>query len=238
MIIISRWHDYYDIGRSFGYDPQDVRYVRERKPIYYDRLKWEELCFRATPGIRKFDQSPHGTNKINYVWINPFLVVFCGKVYTGTQIIEAVPSSGPFRDYIKTYWYNYESFKQYLSKYQRLNWDWVNGSRWSTFKYSSFLGNIYDTESFRQKCIDEKVTILYSEPEHPADEERLVLNRELKNIDFQKVIPPYQAYQEIDMWVSGVLPQPDRPMLTVSDEVKIHKRGFDKWSFRKEGKKK
>lgn len=47
------------------------------------------------------------------------------------------------------------------------------------------------------------------------------------------MVEPFQAFQMISQWVGGVLIQPDRPMITVSDTVKIHKRGFDKWSFRR-----
>jgi hypothetical protein len=54
----------------------------------------------------------------------------------------------------------------------------------------------------------------------------------LKDIEFQRVLDPFTAYQELDQWISGVLgqnPEPDE----VSDKVKIQQHGFDSWSFRK-----
>lgn len=237
MIIVSRFHDYYDIGRSFGYDPQDVRYVRERKSIYDQVSKWRETI-RGVPHSRNFEHRRNGVR----IEIYPFRVLFCGKFYNGTQVIESWWTHnkllGSVYSSLHTYWYSYAAFYQYFLKYPKINWHDIDGYRWDRVRYSEFLKPVPESEYLRKKCIDEGVTILYYQPSHKDENERFVLNRELKNLDFQRIMPPYQAYQEIDMWVSGVLPQPDRPMLTVSDEVKIHKRGFDKWSFRKEGKKK
>jgi hypothetical protein len=51
-------------------------------------------------------------------------------------------------------------------------------------------------------------------------------------MEFQKVLDPFTAYQELEMWISGVLGQNPQP-LEVSDEVKIQQHGFNEWSFRK-----
>jgi hypothetical protein len=46
------------------------------------------------------------------------------------------------------------------------------------------------------------------------------------------------AFQEIQMFISGVLGIDENPTVEVSDKDKIISRGFDyKWSFRKEPKK-
>ena len=59
----------------------------------------------------------------------------------------------------------------------------------------------------------------------------------LKDVDFVKVMDPVRAFQEISMWIGGVLPRPGPPMVQITDpEVRLAKRGFDRWSFRKEKK--
>lgn len=59
----------------------------------------------------------------------------------------------------------------------------------------------------------------------------------LNDVDFIKVLDPVQAFQQLSMWVGGVLPQPGNPMVQITDDsVKLVKHGMDKWSFRKMGK--
>ncbi len=57
----------------------------------------------------------------------------------------------------------------------------------------------------------------------------------LKDYQFYKVIDPFTLFQEISMWIGGILPHQGRPMVDITDDkIKIVKHGFDKFSFRKE----
>lgn len=60
----------------------------------------------------------------------------------------------------------------------------------------------------------------------------------LKDIGFQKIVDPYQAFQELSMFVGGVLPRSPHPMIDLSknEKVMVAKHGMDKWSFRKQPK--
>jgi hypothetical protein len=55
----------------------------------------------------------------------------------------------------------------------------------------------------------------------------------LKEIEFHKVKDPFTAFQDIQSFISGVLGNIEKEIITVGNDVKIHKAGFDKWSFRK-----
>jgi hypothetical protein len=45
---------------------------------------------------------------------------------------------------------------------------------------------------------------------------------------------PFTLFQELSMFVGGVLPRNPNPMVEITDDkVKVAKHGFDKWSFRK-----
>ena len=56
----------------------------------------------------------------------------------------------------------------------------------------------------------------------------------LKEIGFAKAVDPYTLFQELSMWIGGVLPRPGADMVEITDQkIKAHKAGFDKWSFRK-----
>jgi hypothetical protein len=62
---------------------------------------------------------------------------------------------------------------------------------------------------------------------------------DLYTFQFQRFKNPYEVFQEISMWVGGILPKTgNMPVQITDDKVKIGKHGFDKFSFRKEKEKK
>ena len=62
----------------------------------------------------------------------------------------------------------------------------------------------------------------------------LILNPELRKYDFVTVKDPPAAFQEIYMYISGVLGVPARSMVEISDREKARKHGHDgKYSFKK-----
>jgi hypothetical protein len=68
--------------------------------------------------------------------------------------------------------------------------------------------------------------------EKPQEHTALV-NPSLKDVEFYKVLDSFTAYQEIDMFISGTLPQSTAMPIEIADKDKIPQHGFDKWSFRK-----
>jgi hypothetical protein len=66
----------------------------------------------------------------------------------------------------------------------------------------------------------------------------LTFNPVLKDVQFFRIVDNFTAYQELAMFVSGVLGGKSPKTIEVSNDIKIAKRGFDKWSFRKEPGKK
>ena len=61
----------------------------------------------------------------------------------------------------------------------------------------------------------------------------LIINPVLKDIGFQKVVDSWTTFQEIQMFISGVLGTGENDTIEVSEDVKIKQHGFDKWSFRR-----
>ena len=56
--------------------------------------------------------------------------------------------------------------------------------------------------------------------------------------EFYKVIDAFTAFQEISMFIGGVLGIGEKEIVEIEDKYKIGQHGFDKWSFRKEPSKK
>ena len=60
------------------------------------------------------------------------------------------------------------------------------------------------------------------------------INPLLKNYEFYKVFDTFQAFQEISMFMGGVLGAGEKEITVVADKYKIAQHGFDKYSFRKD----
>ena len=60
----------------------------------------------------------------------------------------------------------------------------------------------------------------------------------LKEYDFFRKFDVNQTFQEISMYIGGVLGGSSPPMAEIEDKYRIEAHGFDKWSFRKMPEKK
>ena len=81
------------------------------------------------------------------------------------------------------------------------------------------------------------VIVSYKEKEN-KDSIKLISNPKLFEYNFLKMIDPYTLFQEIQMYVGGVLGNNEPNIIEVSDDVKIASHGYNKWSFRNTPKKK
>lgn len=61
----------------------------------------------------------------------------------------------------------------------------------------------------------------------------ILKNPQLSQVQFQNVIDPWTAYQELSMYMGGIMANHGKPMVQLTDKDVHAKHGFDKWSFRK-----
>lgn len=66
----------------------------------------------------------------------------------------------------------------------------------------------------------------------------IVFNDKLEPLEFYRVIDPYTAFQEIDMYIGNILVGVNDSVPAVSDKDMIEAKGFDNKSFRKDPSKK
>jgi len=175
------------------------------------------------------------------------IVWFCGKVYPyiilrgGLSMVKPYPGHSAYKDYEQVYCYTpkeaVETILTYGSKEEKARLDLKRRSRFGKAASNRELINRFflrNSEHNEKETIETLcnlgVPVIWFEPSHP----RLILNPCLKEIQFFKVFDPYAAYQELAMFVSGVMGGQAPPMVPVSDEIRLEKHGFDKkWSFRK-----
>lgn len=259
MKIFSKFKDYYDIGLSQGYDDH-VTFVRDSE--YVPGISSEifgtpvDYIFRSTKkkhGIYNRSYVVDFKNGIRYQSAIISLY-YCGQYYFGIYLKAYKVAWGvayfPVPDLDRVFW-NYDELKSTMAD---------NDYRIDKSGYYFEGEKIPLKEAFSRKITRSEtdylaanhIVIALDSPgstlieacdigslvpsELPRGSRFLVKNPPLKNIQFFKVKDSYQAYQDIEMYISGTLGVDQVPPVVLSDKERIEKHGMDKWSFRKKGK--
>jgi hypothetical protein len=240
--IKSDFHDFYDCGQSFAHD-DDVLYIRKTKVLKKNELKYEPIF--PTFGANSYAWRPEGPHLI----VNNYAVGFCGKIYPIFEIYNAeTPNATKFCTKIEDFdAYIEANFKEKIVEQYRAkpdNWRhsnraWRNGEFPNEQRRHKLEEYFEKTEAFRKSPSDEKAFDFYNVPifiiQHKRyfPDERLILNPRLKDYEFFRIMDPYMAFQELQMYWSGKA-HPAKPIPEMDDATKIEQHGLDpKWSFRK-----
>ena len=211
MRIISKFKDYYDIGQSLGIDPSIV-YVRNTVDLthpfniynHYGDLRWA-------------------------------VIGFCGKIYPVVYHSKNI-GVGVESKTISIISYNEQEVLSYCRQngidtyIQTLegNRDWTD-KRSGVEKFfdttpNCFLANFPDL--FHTNSVAIFIVLPY--------QNKIVLNPLLRSWHFYKVFDSYRAFQELSMYVGGILSTPIKPVLVPTDDIMRDIKGFDRFSFRKD----
>ena len=235
MMILSPFRDYYDSCASYGVD-MTVQYRRDTR----------QYNLRAETGpdgtlVKEFnyllslvkDRLPPLAGRISLVYVG-----FCGKIYVGLRP-KVVCSTG--RIYRNTV---YPGRPAPELIYQTM-WDARDVHEEdldAEFNEYRFFNNKGD-KSIRD-WMDEKGLAPVGEwiepfqrqqaPAFVAYDETLIINPCLQDFKFQRVMGGVDAFQQIEMFISGVLGVSDCPMIELTDKDRIQAHGFDQRSFRRE----
>lgn len=229
MKIISKFHDYYDTASAHGVS--DVYYQRtESKQQYSGPLG--ELLHR----MRYWHTTQYFT---------PAFILFCGKVFPMVRIDPGNPYVYPRPDAF--YLTCLEDWGRYEQKQrdERALDKWAIWNEWPKARFQR-EGFIPCTKEGWQEILTlcerfDSTEVLRSvqapiallETNYRGDTYHLSINPQLKGFGFQKVRGPFEAYQEIDSFISGVLGTSGRPVAETSSIHRLEAHGFDKvTSFR------
>ena len=219
MRIISKFHDYYDTSVTMV-DMQNV-YVREKKEIEVSERnifvkRTDETiskCLGATCVIRQ--------------------VFFCGKYYFYLTTSD--------KDYFcidKWKWVKpeeqdrvvYTDFDQVKSKAEKLK------VKSSIMKQAS---RVWDSMSVPPvDMIDlnknhNAPVILLEHKGYRYVDHAIILNAELKSIEFQRIVDPWSAFQDIERYMANDLAEDNKPPVEIADEYRIKAHGYNDGNFRK-----
>jgi hypothetical protein len=240
MLIISKKKDYYDgvagttgIDKTIVYDRQIVEVEEKDIPKFFERKRYHFARNDQSPFYNLFH---HGLKKelhVLYPNCAHFVIGFCGKLYVGWKLY----SKGEeihlgYNKVITTITYDFENAKKLFEPQTWgrrkfvddvnyiLNYDAIDLFREFNTPVFIYDGD-YGRTDINERC---------SNPNNP----KFFINPLLKEYQFYKVFDAVQAFQEIQMFLSGVLGNKEKDIVVVADKYKIEQHGFDKWSFRKE----
>lgn len=207
MLIVSDFHDFYDSISKMGID----------KTVVYNRKT--ELLTHAI----EIRLPPTETTK-NVLEVQKFIIGFCGKLFPIVSIYRwATHTHSCF--YTADECLNLVGFrKQYKSKIMR--------SWYGSFSLSdkAEVGKFFDPHTWHSLLPlfqQYKVPVFFVGNIFEEHRKNLMLNPKLETFGFMKVKDPQSAFQDIYMYISGVLGIVTKPMIVVSDKCKQAASGHD-----------
>ncbi len=247
MRIISKFHDYYDSALAFGHDDTIV-FERKESSIRIDQRTPENSEYHfmipslgARSARRRWWSNEPITNRRGFEFtFYPFTVAFCGKLYRGITI-NTLQHRNVLDEWVSNCFYDAESYTEQMRRYSLKYTDKRSRSySWDKFPKGSPLCKDEVEEYFSASDIDH--ISFFAECGYPIAVCHHVMSETgmtvtfdtaLKDYKFFKVFDPYTAFQELDMFISGVMTREGNPMAGISDTDLRDKHGFDKMSFKK-----
>lgn len=219
MLIISKFHDFYDSAMIYGQD----------KDCVYNRIT------SVIPTKNDINLPYHVEFNLAddvLLTVTPIVIGFCGKFYPVLEFSYSKKTSSilkyqlPQNDYI----YDAEDYINILEKqgksFRKNNYfSWGRGSLDDKKGINNFFNMDYSY-----------LAPLFREHHAPVIKVKMKsceINPTLKNLSFFRVVDPSTAFQEIYMYIGGVLGNKEKGIITISDKDKAKQHGHDgKYSFK------
>lgn len=211
MLIVAKLKDYYD--SALGVGGVDKTCVFQRK----------ESKIKDVNPFKKF-LPKHITSTVTETTCTMFVVGFCGKLYVGAHFANTPQPllKNKFKAFCV---YGKEAIEKVLKERElkeRNIYYYL-----TTAKIPKIIREL-DNKSNLDLFFEYKVPIF-------TFGTKLMLNPRLKRFEFYKVFDSYRAFQEIHMFLSGVLGNTEKETVNISNIDRLEAHGFDKkTSFRKE----
>lgn len=240
MRIISPFKDYYDGVQRQGYDAQHP-YVRKTEIIEIKGHK-ETLPFGAyVNGYRGWHREKFQINSTSVIIVagKPFLRkemeyvrldIFNNAIRTTEAYFSADSLEKKIRECVPEY--DLRKKTRYTQEYH-LSEDVKELRNFPQPKHFTEATNL---------CLNYKAPIIeirHDDPKtgyNPRLDVRgyVILNPQLNMRGFAHAMDPFTIYQELAMYISGVLGAPANPTVDITEKTMVKKKGFDpKYGFRK-----
>jgi len=247
MLIISKYKDYYDgVVGTTGID-KTIVYNRD-EVIIDDKTKYPSIFDSNNYWSTKKDNKSIFSDFKYYHLFDDFIdekyyfsdniiVGFCGKLYFGIRLYKKTEDKVMYLDDVI---YNINEISK-IMKLQEKNDKGKNNRRYNNkkkVKTGKILDKIADINNYNSVDIHREFNtpIFVFDFGTGRKSNVFIINPNLSSYKFYKVFDSFQTFQEIQMFMGGVLGSGEKEIIEIADKYKIEKYGFDKWSFRKEPK--
>lgn len=249
MRIISREHDYYDGVQHSAIDTELV-YLRERRVLDPEALPHPGDVFSlATYAREAARKNPIAGLYSRKIEIKPFVLLFCGAIHRGVELsylVRAAPETESER--VSEHFYEPQAAAERLGTIadfrplgrRRRSFHLNLGGRYLE-EWLEALGS-ESSRTIRKGMIEAGLVAVAFDPAVPApgpDAERgrrrpaAIVNPVLADYGFYRVFDAWQAFQEISLWLGGVLRAGEPETVAIDDSQLAAAKGFDRWSFRR-----
>lgn len=238
MHIVSKFRDYYDTASIYGVDKTCV-YLRAEEKIEIKGMSYPQDPYILLKDGKRFplgNVARYETKRFvgaNYEF-KKVILGFCGEIYPLIKVVKE------YTDHLNGYakeifcFYDQPSFMEFLA---------AEGIQTKGYKYGRWYRHNFDLDSdqglhnFFDQNRWKKLEGLFAAFHVPCfvlREKTLKLNPNLKNLGFIKIKDPQTAFQDVYMYMSGVLGAPLPPKEKMSDKVLAAAKGHDgEYSFKK-----
>ncbi len=252
MLIIKKFHDYYDSAIGFG--GVDKTCVYDRKPLIQgNKYEMDRILKQFEKEDNRWNSGPYSYNYFRYsrcdvpknypYSMEPFVIGFCGKTYVGYCFkwdqpgqSDKIQISYDLNEILKI-----ARFKEKKNKYSI--YDRTKTDKDSVTQYFDKFHNKEHKDLFVKyhtpvfiidygTGLSSKYDFLPNDIKDDTFNEQFIINPRLADYEFYQVFNTAQTFQEIQMYLQGVLGNVEKPMVEISEKDKIVQHGMDKWSFR------
>jgi hypothetical protein len=241
MYIIAKNKDYYDgvagtmgIDKTIVYERNTVEIEDGRKfpkPFTHGlHRRWNESNPFSDIGSYNTDSDVYDTH-------DAFVVGFCGKLYVGWRFARKNPLyttkyTNSYPEFLVDYSFDFDFAKNHIKDTK-----WGGRNVVDDYNYIDAYDPIDIFRELNAPVFVHLHNLFFPERQYRYSP-RFYVNPVLKEFEFYKRFDAFTAFQEISMFIGGVLGSGEKEIIEVADEHKIAQHGFDKWSFRREPSKK
>jgi len=221
MLIISKFHDYYDTAMGYGGVDKSIVYNRKKKIIPNDIKSNNFFYFFNGIKYNNYFYYSRVENKI----IKFIYILFCGEIFPllVTEQNDKIYTVDQMDKYV-----NSTKEKKYIKKY----FDKKNKYRNDIDKYFISNKSVVTKENLIDFHIHHKSPIIIFVNDYYNNNYKLILNPKLKTFHFYKIFNPFQAFQKIEQFISGVIGGEQKKIIEIEDKYRKTMHGFDEKSFR------
>ena len=228
MRIIGKNHDYYDSAQAYGVDKQLI-YVRENQEIEFDKSPFKGMLSKMIDNLPFYNY--YGFDRLD---MPGYIIGFCGKLYpvfvfriwsTNLNYFNCY-NSEDIADVLRIH--RDKGLKSFLETPKHKH---ISPYQFSKHRIDRFMDE-WNALEHTDLFFEYKVPVFIIKPKRRKQGFVLELNPILRKYEFFKLFDAYQAHQEIDMFLGGVLGNLEADTVGIDDKHLMQQKGFDKWSFK------